>query len=98
MHDPGTRNVASWKVEVLGYFLESGNGPGGRVHVKPGPKRFYRFNRELIKRLAAAGPSEPSDAAVLVYFLSCFFLVPILARAIFFAFLRFREAAMVSPF
>lgn len=51
--------AASWKVQVLGYFLEPGNGYGDNpIHVKPGPKRFGKFRRELAKRLKAAGPQD----------------------------------------
>jgi hypothetical protein len=48
--------AASRKVQVLGYFLEPGNGYGGTIHVKPGPKRCERFRRRLQERLKAAGP------------------------------------------
>jgi hypothetical protein len=47
---------ASRKVEVLGYFLEPGNGYGGAIHVKPGPKRFAKFRANLKARLQAAEP------------------------------------------
>lgn len=53
--------AASRKVEVLGYFLEPGNGYGGTIHVKPGPKRFKKFRANLAARLHAAGPNGDLD-------------------------------------
>ena len=67
LHNTTPLKASSGKVCVLGYFIEPGNGLNGTIHVKPGPKRFYRFYRELIKRLAAAGPSEDLFAVGMKY-------------------------------
>jgi hypothetical protein len=49
----------SWKLTVIGYRLEPGNGYGGNpVHVKPWGKRISRFKRKLAKRLAGAAPNS----------------------------------------
>jgi len=48
--------ASSRKVEVLGYFLEPGNGYGGTIHVKPGPSRCGKLRANLTARLCAAGP------------------------------------------
>jgi len=50
--------AASRKVDVLGYFLEPGNGYGGTIHVKPGPRRFGKFRVKLKAKLRAAGPHD----------------------------------------
>jgi hypothetical protein len=56
LHKVSPLAAASWKVEVLGYFLEPNNGYGGTIHVKPGPKRCRKFRANLTARLHAAGP------------------------------------------
>jgi hypothetical protein len=60
LHDTSPKPASSWRVEVLGYFLEPGNGYGDRlVHVKPGPKRIKGFKAGLKRRLEQV----PPDAA-----------------------------------
>jgi hypothetical protein len=58
LHVSSPLPAASWKVQVLGYFLEPGNGYGGTIHVKPGPKRCGNFRNKLTARLGAAGPDD----------------------------------------
>jgi hypothetical protein len=58
LHKVAIRHDEMKMVQVLGYFLEPGNGYHDSIHVKPAPKRFDRFRRRLAQRLAAASPNE----------------------------------------
>lgn len=55
LHDASILEAASWKVEVLGYVLQPGNGYGDNpVHIKPGRKRLSSYRVRLEAKLKAA--------------------------------------------
>jgi hypothetical protein len=55
LHDAELLPRTSMKVQLLGYFLEPGNGYGTNpVHVKPGPKRTARLRAKMTERLKRA--------------------------------------------
>ncbi len=52
LHPAKARHARSWRVDILGYKLEPGNGYGANaVHVKPGPERTARYRRKLMAKL-----------------------------------------------
>ncbi|MBJ7533405.1 hypothetical protein JDN40_04705 [Rhodomicrobium vannielii ATCC 17100] len=59
LYDEKIHHAHSRRVQVLGYFLEPGNGHGGNpVHVKPGRKRIERFKSSLKRRLSGVDPDN----------------------------------------
>ena len=64
LHSSAALPASSWKVCVLGYFVEPGNGVGGTIHIKPGPRRCGKFRRNLCRRLKRASPDERYDVVI----------------------------------